>query len=291
MILPEFEYIAPPTLEEACSLAADLGADAKLIAGGTDVVVAMKEKKLTPKYIIDLKKIEGLEYIDFDEKEGWKIGALTKLRTLEKSELLKEKFTAVSDAAHYVASTQVRAKGTMAGNMINGIPSADTVPILLAMDAKIVIKGADHTHICPISEFYTGLKKNILEPGDIVTEIQIPALKENQGAAYIKHSVRKAMDLAIVGVAAVITVEDGICKDAKITLGAVAENAVHAVKAEEYLKGKELTDEVIAEAGKIASTECSPISDVRASAEYRTDMVRVFTKRSIKKAVESIKNN
>ncbi len=289
MILPEFEYITPPNLKDACNLSMDLGADAKLMAGGTDVVVAMKEKNIAPKYIIDIKDIEGLDYIDYDPAEGWKIGALTKLRTIEKSEAIKKDLTALSDAAHYVASTQVRAKATMVGNLANASPSADTVPVLIAMDAKLKIQGADHEQVCSIADFYTGFKKTLLEPGDIITEISIPALKKNQGAAYLKHAVRKAMDLAIVGVAAFVEVENGICKDAKIVLGAVDITAVRATKAEAMLIGNKLDEGLISKAAIQASEECKPIDDVRGSAEYRKDMIRVFTKRAVGQAVDSIK--
>lgn len=286
MILPEFKYLAPATLEEASKLAKDYDGKCKIMAGGTDIIVAMKENVIAPEYIIDIKNIPSLDYLDYDLENGLRIGALTNLRTIEKSQMVKEKFQAVADAAHYVASTQVRSKGTMVGNLVNASPSADTVPILLAAGAVLTIYNAGETREIPMSEFYTGFKKTALAAGDIVTEIRIPALKENQKAAYIKHAVRKAMDLAIVGVAAVVTMDEDVCVDAKITLGAVAINAVRAPKAEEILKGQKLTDEVIAQAAVAAMESCNPITDVRASAEYRRDMVRVFTKRAIKKALE-----
>lgn len=286
MILPEFEYLSPNTLDTACALAAELGDEARMIAGGTDVIVAMKEKKLSPKYIIDLKEIGGLNYIVRDEK-SFRVGGLTKLRDIEKSELLQSELPAVADAAHYVASTQVRAKGTMTGNIVNASPSADTAPILLALNAGIVIQGVQRNWTCPMSDFYTGFRKTALVPGDIITEIELPELKENQCAAYCKLAVRKAMDLAIVGVAAVLTVDNGICTDARIALGAVAPTTMRSEAAEKVLMGSRLTDVDIENAGIAAMNSCAPISDVRASAEYRSDMVRVFTKRAIRKALDS----
>ena len=285
MILPEFEYLAPRSLGEACRLAKEYGAQARVMAGGTDLIVAMKENVLSPAYVIDLKGISGLDFLHYDEQEGLRIGALTKLRAIEKSELVKMKLKAVSDAAHYVASTQVRAKGTMAGNIVNASPSADTAPILLAMRAKVGVAGTEGRRVIPMEDCYAGFKKTSLLPGEIVTEIAVPPLRKNQRAAYIKHAVRKAMDLAIVGAAAVVTVEDGICSEARITLGAVAATVLESRAAEAELVGRPLTDDVIARAAEAAMDECSPISDVRASAEYRRDMVRVFTKRAIKKAL------
>ena len=288
MILPKFTFLEPATLEEASKLAKEYDGKCKLMAGGTDVIVAMKEKHIAPEYIIDLKRIPGLDYLDVDPEKGLKIGALTCLRTIEKSQLVKEIYPAVADAAHYVASTQVRSKGTMVGNLVNASPSADTVPILLAANAVLSVYNAETgTREIPMSEFYIGFKKTALVAGDIVTEIAIPALKENQYAGYIKHAVRKAMDLAIIGVAAIVTMDGNICTDAKITLGAVAITAIRAEEAEKILIGKELTDDVLEEAGVAAMNACNPISDVRASADYRKDMVRVFTKRVIKKALES----
>lgn len=287
MILPKFTYLEPKTLEEASRFAKEMDGKCKLMAGGTDIIVAMKEKHIAPEYIIDLKRISGMDYIDYDPESGLKIGALTSLRAIERSQLVKEKYKAVADAAHYVASTQVRSKGTMVGNLVNASPSADTVPILLAADAILRIYNAEMgERQIPMSEFYTGFKKTALKAGDIVTEIIIPVLKENQKAAYIKHAVRKAMDLAIVGVAAIVTMEENICTDAKIALGAVAVNAIRAKEAENILIGKELTEETLEKAAIAAMEACQPISDVRASAEYRKDMVRVFTKRAVKKALE-----
>lgn len=286
MILPEFEYRIPKTLQEACMLAREHAADGKVMAGGTDVIIAIKEKVICPSYIIDLKGIPGLDYLEYDEKKGLRIGALTKLRTIAQSALVKERMPAVAEAAHCVASTQVRAKGTMAGNVVNASPSADTVPILLALDAVLSVSGVEGERKIPIREFYTGLKKTALQAGELVTEIRIPPLKENQKMAYIKHATRKAMDLAIVGVAAVITVEKGICTDASICLGAVDITAIQAPGAEKALIGKTLDEQTLTAAAAAAMQECAPISDVRASAEYRRDMVRVFTKRAIKKALE-----
>lgn len=286
MVLPQFEYLAPTTIGEACNLLLELGSGAKVMAGATDLIPPMKDKVIQPEYLIDIKNIEGLDYLEYDEKEGLKIGALTTLRTIETSALVKEKNPAVAHAAKVVASTQIRAKGTMAGNICNASPSCDTAPILLAQGAKILVQGPNKDRVIKIDDFFLGVKKTSLEPGEIVTGIVIPPLAENEKAAYIKHAVRKAMDLAIIGVAVKIQVEDGICKDAKIALGAVATTPIRAPKAEEVLIGKELTDEVIAEASVAAMESCNPISDIRASKEYRKDMIRVFTKRAIKQAME-----
>lgn len=288
MVLPQFEYLAPKTIGEACNLLLELGSPAKVMAGATDLIPPMKDKAISPEYLIDLKKIPDLDYLEYDEKEGLKIGALTTLRTIETSPLVKEKNPAVAHAAKVVASTQIRAKGTMAGNICNASPSCDTAPNLLAQGAKILVQGPNKDRIIQAEDFFLGVKKTSLEPGEIVTGIVIPPLAENERAAYIKHAVREAMDLAIIGVAVKIKVEDGICTDAHIALGAVAATPIRAPKAEEALIGKALTDEVIVKASEEAMDSCHPISDIRASAEYRKDMIRVFTKRAVRQAMECL---
>ncbi|MDO5298185.1 MAG: xanthine dehydrogenase family protein subunit M [Clostridia bacterium] len=286
MVLPNFEYMVPKTIGEACNLLLELGKAAKVFAGATDIIPPMRDKAFTVDYLIDLKHIPGLKYIEYDENEGLKIGALTTLREIETSPLVKEKNPAVAHAAKVVASTQVRAKATMAGNMCNASPSADTPPILLAQNAKVLVHGPNSDRYIMMDDFFVGFKKTALEPGEIVTGIVIPPLGEGESAAYIKHAVRKAMDLAIIGVAVKLTMDGDVCKDARIALGAVAPTTMRARNAEQAIIGRKLTDEVIVEASLAAMNECSPISDIRASAEYRRDMIRVFTKRAIKQALE-----
>lgn len=297
MSLPKFEYIAAKSIEEASNLAVELSAGCKLMAGGTDVLVMMKERIEKPEYILDLKRIPGMDQIEYIPGNGLKIGALAKLHAIETSPVVKEKFGAVADAAHYVASIQIRSKATMAGNICNASPVADTAPILLALNAtvKTFRTSPDHGRIIPISEFFKGLKKTALTHGEIVTEIFIPELRAGERAAYIKHSFRKAMDIAIVGVAAWLKLEGDTCVDCRIGLGGAAATPIRAARAEQVLIGQKLTDELIQKAGIVAAEDCTPRTDVgprrfrRASPEYRKEMIGIFTKRSIKKALETSK--
>lgn len=288
MVLPQFEYLAPTTLEEASKLLLEHGDRAKVMAGATDLIPPMRDKAFTVDYLVDLKKIPGLNYLEYDEKEGLKIGALTTLREIEHSEVVKEKNPALAYSAKVVASTQIRAKGTLVGNICNASPSCDNGPNTLAQNAKILVYGPNGERTIMAEDFFVGVKKTSLQPGEIVTGVVFPPLAENEAAAYIKHAVRKAMDLAIIGVAVKIKVENGICTDAKIALGAVATTPIRAPKAEEALIGTALTEEAIVNASVEAMNACNPISDIRASKEYRKDMIRVFTKRAIKQAMESL---
>lgn len=291
MVLPKFEYLAPKTLDEASNLYAELGSGAKVMAGGTDTIPPMRDGAFRPDYLIDLKNIPGLDALTYDEKEGLKIGCLTKLFDIQTSALVREKNPSIAQAAKYIASTQVRNKGTMAGNICNASPSCDTGPILIAQNAQIHVHSIQEDRVIPAGEFFKGVKKTALLPGEIVTGITIPPLAQDEHAAYIKHSVRKAMDLAIVGVAAWLKMDGSKCVDARIVLGAVATTPVRAPSAEKELIGHILSDEVISRAAVAAMDDCNPISDVRASAEYRHDMVRIFVKRAVKKALEGYKED
>jgi len=286
MVLSKFEYIRAKTTDEAANLLLELGDGAKILNGGTDIIPPMNDGLISPKYLIDIKEIPDMSFLEHDEKDGLRIGALTKLQTIEFSKMVLEKNPSVAQAAKYVASTQVRAKGTMSGNICNASPSCDTAPILIAQNAKVMVRQSGKTVSIPAVDFFKGVKKTVLEQGQIVTEIIIPPLGKNEYAAYTKHSVRKAMDLAIVGVAVWLRMEGKKCVDCRIALGAVATTPIRAPEAEKILIGAELTDDVLGKAGVAAMNSCKPISDVRASAEYRADMVRVFTKRTVKKALE-----
>lgn len=292
MALPNFDYVIVKSLEEASNLVKEKGAKCVLMAGGTDVILLLKENVLKDvDTVIDIKNIPELNQLTYEEGKGVTIGALTKLFAIQNSEMIKEQMPAVADAAHYVASSQVRRKGTMAGNICNASPSADTAPILVAMNATVKTYNAEGGREIPIDEFFVGVKKTALDKanGEIVTQIMIPELKSGEGSAYFKHAVRKAMDLAIVGVAAWVKMDGKNVADCRIAMGGVGITPLRAPKAEAMLIGKELTDELLEQAAVQASEECSPISDVRASAEYRKDMVRVYTKRAVKKAIETMK--
>ena len=288
MSLPAFDYVKAGSLQEASQLAKEKAGKAVIMAGGTDVILLLKDRVIAADTVIDIKGIEGLNEIAYKEGEGFRIGALVTLFELQSSEVIKEKLPALADAAHYVASAQIRRKGTMVGNICNASPSADTAPILLAMNAVVKVVNGEEKKDIPIGEFFKGVKTTALQPGDIVTGVFIPELKKNEGSAYFKHAVRKAMDLAIVGVGAWVKMDGGKVADCRITMGGVGITPLRAYDAEKILIGQEITDEILEQAGVAASQDCKPISDVRASAEYRTDMIRVYTKRAVKKAVETL---
>ena len=281
--LPKFDYHTPASLPEALKLLSAHGKDAKLLAGGTDLILAMKQHTVAPGHLINLKTIPGLSGIKADAK-GLSIGALTTMAEIEGSTIIKETYTPLWDAACVMASPQVRTLATIGGNLVSAVPSADTAPPLMVLSAQAHITGPAGERTCPVEALFAGPSACSIAPGDVVTRITIP-LPAGKGA-YLKLMRRAALDLALVGVAAYVTLDaKNVCTDVKIALGAVAPTPIRATAAEAALLGKVLTEETAAQVGKVAGTECRPITDVRASQEYRCSMVEVLTKRALLQAM------
>ena len=292
MALPEFDYVAAKSLEEASQLMVSMGSECVVMSGGTDVILQIpKNVERGMKTVIDLKTIPGLTRLEYVDGEGLYVGANTKLFDIQSSPVVLEKMPAVAQAAHYVGSNQVRRKGTMVGSICNASPTGDCGSILLAMKAQVKIVGPEGERTVGMDDFWTGFKKIAPDKlkGELVTEIFIPELKSGEGSAYFKHSVRKAMDLAIVGVAAWVRLEGKTVADCRIAVAGGDVTIVRAKAAEQMIIGRELTDELVEAVSAQAADEMHPRSSLRASAEYRHDMIRVYTKRAINKAVETMK--
>ncbi|MFC1910548.1 FAD binding domain-containing protein [Chloroflexota bacterium] len=278
----KFDYFAPATQEEAIKLLSKYDGKAKVIAGGTDLVVRMKNKFIKPEYVIDLENISGLDSIKYNAKQGMTIGALTKVSAVENSPLVKRHYPALAFAAGQLGSVAIRNLATIGGNLCNAAPSAENAPSLLCLSARVKIVGPNGTRELPLEEFFAGPGKTVLDKGEILTEIRIPAPVTGSKAVYFKHCPRGGSDLAIVGVAAMAVYSRGTCKDIKVALGAVASTPIRANKAEQVLIGKKVDEKLINKCAAVAAGEACCISDVRGSAEYRREMVEVFTRRAIK---------
>jgi CO/xanthine dehydrogenase FAD-binding subunit len=280
--LPKFKYISPKTLDEALTTLAKYKEAAKLLAGGTDLIPQIRGREMgIPGYVVDLKGILGLDVISYDERSGLKIGPLATISAIGQSQAVRDHFPSIAQAALSMASPQVRNRGTFAGNICSAVPSADSVPALLALGASVKAKGPEGERTIPLDQFFTGPRRTALEADEILVEISVPKPASFSRQVYLKLSPRHSMDLAIVGVAAVGRCENGICKEMKIALGAVAPTPVRAPVAEAMLQGHRITDELIDEAARHTIAQCSPIDDHRASQEYRCDMVYVMTKRAL----------
>jgi len=270
-----FTYHEPATLDEAVSLLA--APNAQILAGGTDLLVELKEQLRRADCVVNIKKIPGIAGLAYDDKAGLRIGALATAREVEVSPLVLDKYRSLAQSVRELGSIQVRHRATIIGNVCRASPSADTIPPLIADGASIRIRGSGGERVVLLEDFFLGPGKTLLEPGDVVTEIVVPPPPPGTRKIYIKHGRRKAMELATVGVA--VTHVPGA--ETRIVLGAVAPTPLRARHAEDLLRGKRLTDELIDKAAQAAVAESRPISNVRASAEYRREMVGVLTRRAL----------
>lgn len=277
-----FEFFQPTSLDEASAVILENGPGGCFLAGGTDLVIAVKEKDLTPRYVVDLKHISGLTGISESADGGFTIGALTTLYEIEKSAVILARHPFLAQSSAEIGSTQIRHRGTIGGNIVNASPSADTVPCLLALDAKVCVVNGSAEKLIELDDFFLGPGKTVMEAGDILTKLLIPPTGEGHRGEYYKCSPRHQMDLAYVGVAVAIDLsEEQQCRSARIALGAVAPVPLRAKKAEALLQGQTLSETLVEQVAEQATTECSPIDDVRSSAAYRSDMVGVLTKRAL----------
>jgi len=310
-IVRNCEYHKPQTIKEAVDMMGSLE-NAKFIAGGTDVMVLVKQGKLAPANLVSLRNIGELFYIDL--QNGVKMGAGVTHTAIANNESIRKRYSALADGAGAVGSKQIRNVATVGGNICNAAPSADTACPLLVLDARVVIAGKAGEREVPIDDFFLGPNKVALGPGELVTGFIIPAFGDKTGSAYIKHARRLAMDLPILGIAARATIkvggsEDG-CKDAfgavddisgtigrleaerlvfedvRIAMSVVAPRPIRAKKAEEALNGKVISEKLFEEIGEIAASESQPRDSIRGEAWYRREMVKVLTRRALLRSIE-----
>ncbi|MGZ9257607.1 MAG: FAD binding domain-containing protein, partial [Candidatus Binatia bacterium] len=271
----------PKTVSEALSLLAKHGAEAKVIAGGTDVMVDIKYKE-EPGCLINIKKIPGLGAIQ-ENGASLRIGPLVTIRELETNKLVREKLAVLWEASHQFASLQIRNTATIGGNICRASPSGETLTSLLVLDAKAKIAFTDGEKTEPFTSFFQGPGKSSVGSKGLLTGIDVPYPAAGSKSVYLKHAVRGAMDIAMVGVAVLITPDTAknSLQDVRIGLGAVAPTPLRAPKTEALLRGKPLTAALLKEAGALAASEASPISDQRSSAENRRWIVEALTRRGL----------
>lgn len=283
--MKRFEYHEPGSLEEASALLAELG-KASLLAGGTDLLVEIKEELRHVDHVVNIKKIAGLDTLSYDPKHGLTIGALVTARRVETHPDVIKHYPNLVTAVQLLGSIQVRNRATVVGNICRASPSADTIPPLMSDAAELSVVGPAGERRIAIEAFFTGPGRTVLGRGEIVTAIRVPAPGAGSGRAYIKYGRRKAMELATVGVAVSLASDGGRCSDVRIALGAVGPTAIRALRAEDLLRGREITEAAVQEVALRAREESTPITNLRASADYRRDMVQVLTRRAIGLALE-----
>ncbi len=276
-------YIMAKSLDEAVKSLSNQNGTSRIIAGGTDLILEI-ERGVRPdvKTIIDISKIPGLDAITEDEKGVIHIGPNVTHNHVVASPLIREKAFALLQACWEVGSPQIRNRGTVVGNMVTASPANDTISPLMALDAKVKLLSQRGERIVALEDFYTGVRKTVMEPDEVITELYFTGLKPNQPSYFIKTALRKAQAISVINISVILTLQGELVEDAKITLGAVAPTIIHAEAAEAFLKGKTLTDAEIEEAGKLTAQAAHPISDIRGSAEYRDYMIGVIAKRALR---------
>jgi carbon-monoxide dehydrogenase medium subunit len=310
--MKKFDYDKPKTFEEALTHLAQYGQKARLIAGGTDVIVMIKQKTIAPEVLISLQGIPGLDQIRYNGSLS--IGPMVTHRAIEKSEVIKKNFSALADAVDDLGSIQIRNVATIGGNICTAAPSADTATPLMVLGTQVKMKSLKEERTLPIEEFFKGPGETVLKTGEIVKELLIPKLLPNTGSAYYKLQRRLALDLPILGVSVLLSLDKNkvtctdllctaspisallhkmeedeiVCRDVRIALGVAAPTPMRAMKAEALLRGKKLSDELLEEAAHTASQEAQPRDTLRGEAWYRRDMVRVLVKRMAMKSIERV---
>jgi CO/xanthine dehydrogenase FAD-binding subunit len=288
MLLPRFDFHEPPTLEEALRLLSEMGGNAKLLAGGTDVLVRMKLKVDRPSHVISLARVPGLSEIIPRNKHSVTVGAGVSAATLSRHELIRDRFTPLALAAGRLGAPMIRNRATIGGNLVNARPAADLPPACMVLNAELKLKSASGERSILVNEFFRGPGETSIEPNELLVSIDMETPPPWTGGSYIKLGARKTLEISMVNVAALVTLQspDGVISDARIALGAVGPTPVRAVGAEEILIGQKPSEELFQKAGEIGVGLCSPITDHRGTMEYRCMMIEVLTRRALCMAVD-----
>jgi carbon-monoxide dehydrogenase medium subunit len=280
-----FEYLAPDTVEDAVAALAENSPDARALAGGTDLLVDLKHESVLAGTLVDLTRIPECKGID-ESTDGLRFGSLVTHTEIMESELVRKHAPSMIDAARTVGAVQTRNLGTLGGNLVTCVPSLDSGPVLVALDAEVTVAGIAGRRRMKLTEFMVGPRKTVLQKGEILVDIVIPANNLGKPCSFRKFGLRKGQALALVNAAAAVNLDGGVLAATRIALGAVAPTVVRAREAEAALDGNAPDPTLIAKAADIAVTEAKPIDDFRASADYRRELIRALTGRVLNEAIE-----
>ena len=286
-LLKSFEYLEPRTVEEAVQTLSKHGDKAKVLAGGTDLLISMKKRQIIPQYVVYIKGIPDLDYIQYSQEAGLRIGALVTHSAIADSSIVRDKFELLAIACGKVGTPQVRNMGTIGGNICEGGPSQDSIPPLLVLDAKLKLVSSNGERIVPINEFFIAPFKTALQQAELLTEVQVPAPPPRSAGCYKWATKITTVDETLVGVAVLMSLDstDGTCSDIKIALCSVAPTPTRARRAEEVLRGKKIDNGLIEQAAQVAAEEAKP----RSRADYRRRMTRVLVREAINETWQRIK--
>lgn len=289
-MLANFEYFEPSSLEEACRLLDEYNGEAKLLAGGTALVMWMRMRLLSPKAVIALEKIPDFDTITFDARDGLRVGAGAKHRDMELSPAVREHYPILRETFYKVAQPRIRLMATVGGNLSHGDPLTDPGASLMALDAEVTLRSSRGERTLPVEEFFVDYYETALEPGEVLTEIHVPPPRPRTGWSHIKFTPRSEEDFATVGVALTFSGEGAHCQDVRIALNSAGPKIFRAHRAEDMLRGNEVTSELLRKAAGAAAEESDPIEDVRGSSEYKRELVEVFVRRAAEQAMAGMKS-
>ncbi len=286
----DFEFHNPASLHEALEMLELYGDDARLMAGGTALVLQMKQRFAQPAHVIGLRRLaqsDGLGVIE-DTGEGLRIGALCTLRRLEDHPLLRARIPMLAETVSRVATRRIRSMATIGGGLVNGDPNQDPPPALIALGASVELTSLNGPRVCPVEDLFVDYYETDVRPGEMLTAVQVPVPAEDSWSAYLKFLPRTADDYATVSVAVAVSRQpDNVCRDARIVLGAAGTTPVRARAAEDLLRGQELTGDAIRAAAATVPEAVDPLEDFRGSADYKREMAGVFVRRAVTQALAS----
>lgn len=280
------KYLRPKSLKEAT---ANLLAykDARVLAGGTDLILQMERKKVALTHLIDLSFIPGIDGLEMKE-DFLSLGTMISIQDIHESTQVREEFPAIAEAAGNLGCWQVRNRATLGGNLANAAPSAEMAPPLIALGALVKLVGPDGDRLLPLENFFKGPGVTDLQPGELLVEVMVPRPPADRKMIYLRHSLRRSMDISLVNMAVCFDDDQNVTQNVRVVLGAVAPTPIRARKTEHLLEGKTLDQELINQAAELAAGECQPITDVRSTADYRREIVKVLVRRSFRALIGGV---
>ena len=280
-----FDYQEPATLKKALALMEKHGDDARVIAGGTSLLIMMRQRLLTPKVLISLGRIPRFDRISYNGNDGLRIAAGARHRDIELSPAVKKHYPLLQETFRKVAQPRIRNMGTVGGNLAAGDPLTDPGASLIALDAEVTLTGSSGQRRIRLDEFFIDYYQTALEPGELLTDIHVPP-PDRPGWSHIKFTPRSVEDFATVGVAVTLRTQNGTCDDVRIGLNSVGSTIVRARKAEAVLRGKAIDEQSLKDSGEVAASECDPVDDNRGSADYKLHLVKVLVRRAVQEAYQ-----
>ena len=280
-----FDYQEPTSLKKVFALMGKHGDDGRVMAGGTSMIIMMRQRLLMPKVVISLNRVPKFDRITYSAKDGLRIGAGARHRDIELSKAVQQHYPLLYETFRKVAQPRIRNMGTVGGNLAAGDPLTDPGASLIALDAEVTLASSKGERTLPLDEFFIDYYQTAMEPGELLTEIHVPP-PSRSAWAHIKFTPRSIEDFATVGVAITLDVKDGICQDVRLGLNSVSSIIVHAKNAEAIIRGKAISDDLLREMGEVATSECDPTDDNRGSAEYKRELVKVLVPRAANEAIQ-----